>query len=627
MKILQALLLFFLTVLTGYAQKYYISNSGDDSSEGTSPSTAWATINKVNNSSFQPGDSIFFERGGLWRAALVMASSGSEDSYIYFGPYGEGPRPKIYGSNITSWTSHSGNVWVSENTFENPGESYAGGVFFENNDTTLWGQAQKNQVSDLASDRDWAWFEGRIYIYSSSDPAAAYTSVEVSQRNFCVYYDEQDYLAFDSLDIRYSRLAGFKERWPFNAEIGLEIKNCHVSHIGIKGSRVGYGIEFWHSESHVHNNIIHDCGRRATSTRPQDAPTGRLHDVLIEYNTIYNCYHAGIGIAAETDASFDNLTIRYNLIYETEEQHTDAPEGYAMAHIGITGKENANRFTNVMVYANISVSPTQPSIILNHAQDIKIYNNTIYGSNQNSDEFNGQLYMQGTTNNCEVKNNIFYNNNDFSRNNFWPCIYSTYETDLASIDVDYNLYYIEDENNMLFNLQGSGGAYYMNDWNSYLNTIGWDAHSQEPQDPMFVSPTDYRLKDGSPAIGEGLDVGLEYDFAGNFFNSPPSLGAIEGNVVSVPGLLPDNGIEIYPNPTAGDFHVVLPDYLSYGEVRLRVYNLSGTLVHDSVREAVQKDLYYRLNLATGIYIVEISKDRAIIATGKIVIGKDPNPRL
>lgn len=605
----------------GHARKYYVSNEGNDTDDGLSPSTAWASIDRINNISLEPGDSVLFERGGLWREALTIPSSGSESAYIYFGPYGEGPLPRIYGSDTSGWSSYAASIWVSDASFENPASGYPGAVFFESGDTTLWGQAQKNLIDDLSADRDWAWYDGKIYIYSSSDPASEYSSIEIAQRNFCIYFDEHDYLSFDSLDIRHSKLAGFKERWPFNNETGLEIKNCHVSHIGIKGSRVGYGIEFWHSDSHVHNNIIHDCGRRATSTRPQDAPSGRLHDVLIEYNTIYNCYHAGIGIAAETDATFENLTIRYNYIYETEGQHTDAPEGYAMAHIGITGKENADRFFNVMVYANISVAPTQPAIILNHAQNIAIYNNTFYGCNPNSDEFNGQLYLQGTTHNCEVKNNIFYNNNNFSRNNFWPCIYSTFETDIESVDVDYNLYHIEDEANMLFNLQGNGGSYYMNDWDSYLNTTGWDVHSQEPQDPMFVSSTDYRLKDGSPAIGEGLDVGLEYDYAGNFFNSPPSIGAIEGNVVSVPGLLRDNDIQIYPNPADGNFHIILPDYLTEGEIRLRIFNLSGALIHESVRDASQKELIYRLNIPSGISIVELSNDNRIVGTGKVLISK------
>lgn len=615
------ILLFFPATFT-IAQNYYVSNAGNDSNDGTSPSTAWASISKVNNTSFSPGDSIFFECGGLWRETLVVPSSGAEDSYIYFGPYGEGPRPRIYGSETSSWSAHATNIWVSDNTFEDPGDSYEGGVFFEANDTIIWGQAQKNQVSDLVTDRDWVWVDGRVYIYSSSDPAAEYSSVEVGQRNMCVYYNEKDYLAFDSLDIRYSRLAGFKEEWPFNDETGLEIKNCYVSHIGIKGSTVGYGIEFWHSDSHVHNNIIRECGRRAMSTRPQDAPSGRLHDVLIEYNTISNCYHSGIDVAGEEVATFENLTIRYNYIFETENQHTDAPEGYSMAHIGINAKENPNTFSNILVYANISVAPTQPSIVIYNGQNIKVYNNTFYGCNQNSDAFNGQLYLHGKTHDCEIKNNIFYNNNDFSRNSYWPCIYSTFETDFESVDVDYNLYYIADQDNMLFNLQGNGGPYYDYEWDSYLNTIGWDANSQEPQDPLFVSSTDYRLKEGSPAIGEGLDVGLEYDYMGNFFNSPPTIGAIEGNVVSVPDLLPDSEIQIYPNPTNGDFYVVLPGYLNYGEIRLRVFNLTGTLVHDSNRVTAQKELYYSLSLAAGIYIVEINLGKGLIATGKIIVRKD-----
>lgn len=49
---------------------YYVSNDGDDSNDGLSPETAWATLHQANNSGAQPGDGIFFRRGDLWRGTL-----------------------------------------------------------------------------------------------------------------------------------------------------------------------------------------------------------------------------------------------------------------------------------------------------------------------------------------------------------------------------------------------------------------------------------------------------------------------------------------------------------------------------------------------------------------------------
>ncbi len=49
-----ALLVLFCT-FSGKATNYYVSNSGNDSNAGTTPETAWQTINKVNKYYFCPG--------------------------------------------------------------------------------------------------------------------------------------------------------------------------------------------------------------------------------------------------------------------------------------------------------------------------------------------------------------------------------------------------------------------------------------------------------------------------------------------------------------------------------------------------------------------------------------------
>src|ERR1035441_6510895 len=83
---------------------YYVDNcvvTGNDSNNGTSPSTPWLTINQVNNfSSFHPGDSILFEKGCTWREQLTVPSSGSAGNPITFGAYGSGGMPIISGANV-----------------------------------------------------------------------------------------------------------------------------------------------------------------------------------------------------------------------------------------------------------------------------------------------------------------------------------------------------------------------------------------------------------------------------------------------------------------------------------------------------------------------------------------------
>lgn len=86
---------------------YYISNSGDDSNDGTTPKTAWATLDKVKSFTFQPGDGIYFERGGVWRGAV-----GYFVDDITISAYGSGEKPRIYGSpqngaDAKKWNLHA----------------------------------------------------------------------------------------------------------------------------------------------------------------------------------------------------------------------------------------------------------------------------------------------------------------------------------------------------------------------------------------------------------------------------------------------------------------------------------------------------------------------------------------
>lgn len=75
---------------TGIA--YYVSNNGNDTNEGTSPETAWATISKVNTAELKYGDSVFFRRGDTWYGQLW----GQEG--VTYSAYGTGSKPIISGS-------------------------------------------------------------------------------------------------------------------------------------------------------------------------------------------------------------------------------------------------------------------------------------------------------------------------------------------------------------------------------------------------------------------------------------------------------------------------------------------------------------------------------------------------
>lgn len=72
---------------------YYVDfSAGSDSNAGTSESTAFRTIAKVNGLSLSPGDSVLFKRGGSTTAINILLRSG-----VTYGAYGNAsdPRPVI----------------------------------------------------------------------------------------------------------------------------------------------------------------------------------------------------------------------------------------------------------------------------------------------------------------------------------------------------------------------------------------------------------------------------------------------------------------------------------------------------------------------------------------------------
>ena len=70
---------------------YYVSSDGNDENDGTSPNSAWRTLDRVNKSWFCAGDGVLFRRGDLFRGEVYTKAG------VTYGAYGEGEKPKFFG--------------------------------------------------------------------------------------------------------------------------------------------------------------------------------------------------------------------------------------------------------------------------------------------------------------------------------------------------------------------------------------------------------------------------------------------------------------------------------------------------------------------------------------------------
>ncbi|MEO6168453.1 MAG: right-handed parallel beta-helix repeat-containing protein [Chitinophagales bacterium] len=107
-------LLFVLLNYPSFATNFYLSNNGNDLNSGFTPSDPWQSITQLNTALLQPGDSVLFYSGNIFRGQIDILNSGDETSPIYFGTYGGNDPAIISGAlQASGWTIYSDNIYKS----------------------------------------------------------------------------------------------------------------------------------------------------------------------------------------------------------------------------------------------------------------------------------------------------------------------------------------------------------------------------------------------------------------------------------------------------------------------------------------------------------------------------------
>lgn len=199
------------------ATSYYVSNAGADGNNGTSSATAWRTLAKVNAQVFSPGDTIYLQRGGIWREPLIPPSSGTSGNPIRFDAYGSGAAPVITAATPMpfiddgSWThvdGGSGNTWKAAIP-STLGTATVNMVQFGK----VYGrtQARPTNCDSINSKYDWCVLWPYLYVYSPSatKPFVTYASdggivpiVATASGLQMIYVNNRTWLVFQHIRVQ-----------------------------------------------------------------------------------------------------------------------------------------------------------------------------------------------------------------------------------------------------------------------------------------------------------------------------------------------------------------------------------------------------------------------------------------
>jgi len=519
----------FLSVPRARATTYYVDSiGGNDSSNGTSSSTSWQTIAKINSSTFHPGDSILFNSGDTWREQLNITNSGSAGNPITIGSYGAGAMPIISGANLaTGWASTSIVSGASSTT------------------VTLWSVNQAsstNQVFEdgkrLASSTASSTMPagsfyydsrgGRVYVRTFSDDNPNSHTMEISNRNYAIYEaGGSNYITLQNLqassasstDVYFngsafitisntSAINSFGEGIRFNVVSSSTILSSTAAWNGSNGISAddAPGLVINGCVAHDNASLANVNYTAGIKINPDYAPYPSSTNVTIENSESYT---NGSGQAASgewlgagiwVDTTQSGLLIERNLVYANNLMgiYLDADNNATAAYNVVfrNGQSGAVDGGGIAVYGD------GRTILAN-----SVYGNTVYGN------LTGGIKVRGTnlTSGCE---NNTVENNIATGSVSGPNFAVTGGCENSGADGAGNTYAYNAFGSQSSNFIEYGASNYLSTYAVFDAAYGTSTHSVEG-DPMFTNlgADDFTLQSSSPAIGAGLNLGSAYELA------------------------------------------------------------------------------------------------------------------
>lgn len=465
---------------SAFATTYYVdATNGLDRNAGTSETTAWKTIAKVNASQFNPGDQILFKMGEVWREGLLVPSSGVAGHSITIGAYGAGEKPVISGSDIfNGWKQVNGYATVYKNTSILMEPKI---VFFNGRQLAPTSEATLNLGSN-----QFKWISGTLYLNVGQDPANG--TVEGSQRTG-VWIKGKSYIVLENLHFQNCDRGVLIEG---KSPTGITVHDCNITKYAHQGIYNNGGDFF---EAYNNTIIGGTIGTYFPAAGIRCEGAGQFSVFRNEVSIAF------IGI--EFPGSWSKGSIYHNHIHDIS--YHDDPQSVNCQGIELTGT-GGNKVSNIDIYGNLVHDTSGACIATWEAENIRIDYNVNYNCSQKKLE--DGLGIWSNSNTVKINNNVIYN------------------TGNSGIGASLGCNNIEVKNNIVHTTAAHGiNLWGLNndcDYNIIYNTklTPWQNIVKGPNsleaDPLFIDPGrgNFALLANSPAIDSGINVGLQVDFNG-----------------------------------------------------------------------------------------------------------------
>ncbi len=559
---------------------YVDSVSGNDVLDGQSTDTAWKSIAKVNEYSFQPGDAIKFKCGGVYKGGIEADWSGTAANPILIDAYGTGDLPVLEGSRRESgWDNFSGTIYRKSKTYT-PGTTGAG-VILQDGTPFKFKKWNTDAVTSLGSDTGVFTYDATSlnssYLYirctDSADPDTH--TIDAGFDLFAVHGDTRSDIHIKNIRFRNYSCHGVTMRDSSN----IDIHNCHAENIG--GAILslfpllygGNGFEFTLDSQNCNVYDSSAAGIFDSGFSPQVFESNTTtKNVLFQNCTASGCGFAGIEISVLLYGGSNNEALQDIRVVGCTV--TGSGAGWSGIRYGTEGHgirikadAGAGTITGVSITQSTvsgcagsgiyiggesgTVDISRSSISGNTINGISceglagvftmkvklassiIFNHTVQGIGYNVVDGSGfelvnntfvnnklGLYVGSCGGNAVLKNNIFY-----SGDNTHTYLYSGPDISAyPSFQSDYNCFYGHGGN-----IIGVGGSAYTTliGASGFITEQSSDASSIE-SNPLFVSSSDFHLQSSSPCRNSGTSSGgVTADYEGTAYNAVPSRGAFK----------------------------------------------------------------------------------------------------